>query len=388
MKILAMFQTIDLGVHAGCTPAFSQLFKALHGLGNEVVIIPDEGRDIDSLWWRSYKSIFDTESRLLNRIGSLIDRVLGQKTSDEDEVENEHNPIIRKSSRKVIDGIHHYKLQKRLFEILEIEGDVDVLIVEAASIINIMGNLPALIKKRFDIPIIAYDGDFPWSLPYYNSGAGISDFDAFVTNSGGGPTELKKFGAKNVFTLHYGVDPEVYSPVEVEQDIDVFFYGLGSTHRQSWINRMLVNPSIALPHVKFALGGRGFDIELGNVAYLGDIPFSSWRHYCCRSKINLNITRQTHARLYTTSSSRPFELASLGCCVVSNPYKGLEEWFELNKEIFIARDEEEAIELYRQLLESDEDRRRAGELARKRVLAEHTYMHRAQQLLSIIEKVR
>ena len=134
MKILAMFQTIDLGVHAGCTPAFAQLFKALHVLGNEVVIIPDEGRDIDSLWWRSYKNVFDTESRLIKRISGLLDRVSSRKASDEDEVENEPKPVSRKVSRKVIDGIHHHKLQKRLFEILEIERDVDVLIVEAASI--------------------------------------------------------------------------------------------------------------------------------------------------------------------------------------------------------------------------------------------------------------
>jgi len=85
---------------------------------------------------------------------------------------------------------------------------------------------------------------------------------------------------------------------------------------------------------------------------------------------------------------RPFELASMGCCVVSDPYNGLEEWFEIGKEMFIAHDAEEAVATYKMLLASDELRRRTGELARERVQKEHTVKHRARQLLDILQGIR
>src|SRR5690606_11999267 len=107
--------------------------------------------------------------------------------------------------------------------------------------------------------------------------------------------------------------------------------------------------------------------------------------YASRSKLNLCITRAAHAGVYASSSSRPFELASMGCCIVANPYLGIEEWFEPNKEIFIVNSGEEAVDRYRYLLSHDAERRAAGQAARARVLKEHTFRHRAQQLKQIIE---
>jgi spore maturation protein CgeB len=71
--------------------------------------------------------------------------------------------------------------------------------------------------------------------------------------------------------------------------------------------------------------------------------------------------------------------------VVSDPYNGLEEWFEVGKEMFIVHNAEEAVETYKMLLSSDELRRRTGEAARRRVLKEHTAQHRAKQLIEILQ---
>ena len=38
---------------------------------------------------------------------------------------------------------------------------------------------------------------------------------------------------------------------------------------------------------------------------------------------------------HITSTSRPFELAAMECCIVSHPYKGLDKWFTKGKEIFV-----------------------------------------------------
>jgi spore maturation protein CgeB len=89
--------------------------------------------------------------------------------------------------------------------------------------------------------------------------------------------------------------------------------------------------------------------------------------------------------VYASSSSRPFELGSMCCCIVANPYLGMEEWFEPGKEIIVVNSAEEAVDRYRYLLEHDQERIDIGCAARERVLKEHTFRHRAQQLVEIVK---
>ena len=100
--------------------------------------------------------------------------------------------------------------------------------------------------------------------------------------------------------------------------------------------------------------------------------------------INLNITSRTHASAHGTSTSRPFELAALGSCIVSQPYNGIEAWFDVDREIAIVNNEKEAIEKYENLLDNREEAQDMGLRARKRVLQEHTYVHRARALTTVM----
>lgn len=385
MKILAIVSTVDLRFRYGCTPAWWQLFKALYELGNDVIVTPYQGSDIESLWWRTYKNPCEREARIFTRVKNLAQK-LRRGTSGGG----------GKAIRVLAGHLTKPKWQKHILGILEKETDVGALILMGIPINQLTG-LPTAVKRQFDIPVLCYDGDVPASLPEYGgfstgfniyAGVDLSEFDAFLINSEGGVPILQEMGARGVYAFQYGVDPEIYRPVDTEQDIDVFFYGWGYEYRKEWMGWMLRIPSQNLDNVRVALGGGAFDLDLGKTELLGDIPFSAWRNYCCRSKINLNITRSTHAGLHATSTSRPFELASLGCCIVSNPYDGLEKWFEPNREIFIASNENEVMELYRWLLSSEDVRKEAGKLARERVLREHTFKHRAIELTDIIQTLR
>jgi spore maturation protein CgeB len=82
---------------------------------------------------------------------------------------------------------------------------------------------------------------------------------------------------------------------------------------------------------------------------------------------------------------RPFELAMMGACIVCNPYCGIERWFEPGREIVVVGSAEEAIDRYRFLIAHDAERRAMGEAARRRALAEHTFRHRASQLVEILK---
>jgi spore maturation protein CgeB len=154
------------------------------------------------------------------------------------------------------------------------------------------------------------------------------------------------------------------------------------------MEKMLTIPSRELPEVNFVVAGGGFRVDLGNARMIGDLSYSQWRQFCCRSKINLNITRWSHTNVYASSTSRPFELAAFGSCIVSQPYNGIEEWFDLEKEMVVVNSAEEAIETYKHLLNDETKREEMGKRARGRVLRYHTFKHRASELVGIIKRIK
>jgi spore maturation protein CgeB len=101
--------------------------------------------------------------------------------------------------------------------------------------------------------------------------------------------------------------------------------------------------------------------------------------------VNLNITRRSHATVYASSTCRPFELAATGAAIVSNPHEGIERWFDVGSELRVVSSPDEAVAAYRELLDDPAAAEAMGNRARERVLDEHTYAHRARQILELID---
>jgi glycosyltransferase involved in cell wall biosynthesis len=387
MKILAVVSTIDLKNKLGCTPAWWQLLKALYEIGHEVIVVPYLGHPIESLWWRTYQNPCERESLIYN------DYLEGKKKAGK-------SPSARTLVTPIANYvIQHYtkpKWKKYLTGIVAEDKDISLLLFMSVPITHFSG-IPTIIKRHLDAPVIFYDGDMPTILPKYTvsrgfkfnyyEGADLSEYDAFFTNSKGCMDDLKELGAKNVHPLYYGIDPELAAPVEVKQDLDVSFFGYGSDFREEWMEKMITIPSRELPGISFSVAGGGFSIDLGNAKMLGDLSYSQWRQYCCRSKINLNITRWSHTGIYASSTARPFELASFGSCIVSQPYNGIEEWFQIGEDLLVVNSAEEAIKAYSQLLSDQALRKKLGANARAKVLQKHTYKERASEFIETVRQI-
>ena len=392
MKILLVCSSLDLKSPYSCTPAWWQLLKGLYEIGVEVVATPYQGPAVESLWWEAYPNPCQREGALFTSARDTLRRLAKSSKRENRPGKHTKDNLADKAIRTLAHTFICPKWEKHLDHILKKEEDVDAIVVFTVPLNHLKG-LPTYIKEKYHIPFFYYDGDVPASLPRFGGfksgfkiyqGADLTEYDGFISNSQGGVPELKKMGAKNVSVLYYGADPAFFAPLNVKQDIDVFFYGHGYEYREEWIEAMITLPSKRLTNKRFSIRATGFDIDLGNVERLPYACFAKLREYSCRSRVNLNIIRGAHASVYASSSARPFELASMACCIVSNPYKGLEEWFEPKKEIFIIRSAEEAIEIYKWLLRNSAERRKVGEQARKRVLRDHTYQHRARELVRIL----
>jgi spore maturation protein CgeB len=253
--------------------------------------------------------------------------------------------------------------------------------------------VPDALRARFGIPIVFYDGDVPMSLPEYGGmdtgfnpyhGADPREYDLVLSNSDGGIPRLLELGARRADALYWGADPEFFSPQPVEKEVDVLFYGYGDKFRRDWMKTMVGEPSRLAPELDLALGGLDFQGDTGTARMLGDVPFNVFARAICGARVNLNMTRRPHATVFGSSTARPFELASSGAAIVSNPHEGIERWFEPGRELVVVESAEEAVSAYRELIADPAQAEELGRRARERVLDEHTYAHRARRLLELV----
>jgi spore maturation protein CgeB len=226
-------------------------------------------------------------------------------------------------------------------------------------------------------------GGMDTGFNYYH-GADPGEYDLVLSNSEGGLERLRELGAQRAEAVFWGADPDLFHPHDVEKEYDVFFYGYGDKFRREWIGALVGEPSRRLPDADFALGGRDFRGDTGRARIVGDVPFNVFARTISAARVNLNITRRSHASVYASSTSRPFELAASGAAIVSNPVEGIDRWFEPGRELLVVANADEATNAYRDLLGDPAQAEALGRAARERALDEHTYAHRARQVLDLI----
>ncbi len=393
MKLLMVVSSLDLTQPYSATPAWWQLLKGLYELGVDIIATPYQGIPIESLWWRSEDNPARWQGDAFRFLRDIARR-RRNPGSDADSSATSKESLSDKAVRGAAQAFIAPIWRRHLERILVKNPDIDALLFLTTPLNHLVG-VPGYVSRKYDVPVFYFDGDVPASLPNMQGfssgfriyqGADVNEYTAFISNSTGGETLLRQLGVERVHTVWYGADPAVFSKVPVAaQDIDVLFYGHGREYRSEWIDNMITAPSRQLANTRFAVRGS----KLGDIGKSEELPylsFSKLREYVCRSKLNLCITRGAHASVYGSSSSRPFELAAMSACVVANPYMGLETWFEPEKEIIIVGSQEEATDRYRFLLDHDRERESIGQAARERVLKQHTFRHRARELVAIMRE--
>ena len=389
-KILAVASAIDLDFRYGCTPAWWQLWKGLYEEGVDLVVAPYRGRPVESPWWRTAPNPTYYEGESFARARDAVARIKGDRYLRRAEADPADG-LADRVTREVIWRWVTPRWLRHLERLVERERP-DAVVVFTVPMAHLRG-IPSALRARFDIPVVFYDGDAPMSLPEFGGmdtgfnwyhDADPSEYDLLLSNSEGALERLRALGARRAEAVFWGADPEFFAPQPVGKGLDVFFYGYGDKFRRNWMAAMVGEPSRALPDVDFALGGRDFQGDTGRARLIGDVPFNTFSRVISSARVNLCITRRSHATVYASSSCRPFELASSGAAIVSNPYEGIERWFEPGSELIVVHDAEEAVATYRALLADPAQAEELGRRARERVLDEHTYRHRARQVLDLL----
>ncbi|HEY0591580.1 MAG TPA: glycosyltransferase [Thermoanaerobaculia bacterium] len=235
-----------------------------------------------------------------------------------------------------------------------------------------------------------YDLDTPVTLDAlrenrcdYLSPRQIPRFDLYLSSTGGPTLALleRDFEARAARPLYSSVDPELYFPVPAPERWDLACLGTYSADRQETLERLLLEPARVWADGRFAVAGPQYPDSIEwprNVERIAHVEPEDHRTFYCSQRFTLNVTREPMVRAGYSPSVRLFEAAACGIPILTDPWPGLEDLFEVGSEVIACGSPQDVLAALREVPE--EERRAIGARARRRVLRNHTAAHRAEEL--------
>jgi spore maturation protein CgeB len=340
----------------GAATYYRGIIRALHGRGHDVTFYePDaydrqKHRDIDDPPWAKVR-VYSAEGE--DGVRRALDEARGADL------------IVKASGVGVFD------------ELLE------------AAVLEIRGR---------NARVAFWDVDAPATLDRVHNNAAdpfralIPRYDFVFTYGGGEPvvSAYRGLGARFCAPIYNALDPTTHHPVPSDPKFgaDLAFLGNRLPDREARVEEFFLRPAAALPDKRFLLAGNGWhDKPLpSSVTYVGHLYTKDHNAFNCSPRAVLNISRESMARYGFSPATRVFEAAGAGACIITDAWEGIERFLEPGAEVLVARDGDEVASHVREL--SADTAERIGRAAKRRVLAEHTYDHRAEELERILEVPR
>ncbi len=250
-------------------------------------------------------------------------------------------------------------------------------------------------ERQPEQTVIFWDVDAPATLERVQQNpndpfrALIPEYDMILTYGGGEPVvrAYTALGAQQCVPIYNALDPVTHYPVECEPRFaaKLAFLGNRLPDREQRVHEFFFQPAMRMPTDWFLLGGSGWDGNApqdSNIHYVGHVYSRDHNALNATADAVLNICRNSMAQCGFSPPTRVFEAAGAGACIITDAWEGVELFLEPGRECLVAAN---GAEVVRHLHELDRTRARAiGQAARKRILREHTYAHRAEQVESLL----
>jgi len=217
----------------------------------------------------------------------------------------------------------------------------------------------------------------------------IPRYDLILTYGGGEPvvTAYRSLGARECVPIYNALDPLTHHPVAPQGRFEGLLGFLGNRlpDREQRVREFFFTAAAKLPGRTFLLGGNGWDAACGapdNVRLLGHVYSRDHNAFNCTPRAVLNINRDSMARFGFSPPTRVFEAAGAGACLITDEWQGIESFLEPGREVLVARDGAEVAAIADGL--TAPRAAQIGHAALERVLAKHTYAHRALEVERIL----
>lgn len=220
----------------------------------------------------------------------------------------------------------------------------------------------------------------------------LGGIDLVLTYGGGPPvaSTYRELGARECIAVYNALDPRTHHPAPANPEFagDLAFLGNRLPDREERVEEFFLRPASLLPERRFLLGGSGWEDKSlpANVKYLGHVGTAQHNSLNCTPLAVLNVAREAMARVGHSPATRVFEAAGAGACLITDAWEGIDQFLRPDFEVLVARD---GIDVAEHLDKLTPHRARViGEAARQRILSEHTYDRRGQQVHAILEQRR
>ena len=217
----------------------------------------------------------------------------------------------------------------------------------------------------------------------------VPSFDLVLTYGGGDAVcgAYRAFGARECVPIYNALDPSTHFPAPPDARFlgDLAFLGNRLPDRERRVDAFLFDAARVLPAFRFVLGGSAWGDKAmpRNVRYVGHVYTADHNAFNCSATAVLNVARDSMARYGFSPATRVFEAAGAAACLITDAWEGLEAFLEPGREVLVARDGAEVADHVAHLTPASA--RAVGESARRRVLASHTYTHRAAQVSALLQ---
>ena len=186
--------------------------------------------------------------------------------------------------------------------------------------------------------------------------------------------------------VYDALDPTTHCPVEPDPRFaaDLSFLGNRLPDREARVDEFFLAPATALPERRFLIGGNGWESRAmpANVSDLGHVFTHEHNAFNCTPLAVLNVARDSMANIGFSPATRVFEAAGAAACLITDAWEGIEQFLAPDEEVLVARDGQDVVEHVRALTPGRA--RKIGEAALRRVLSEHTYAHRGEQVDALL----
>jgi spore maturation protein CgeB len=217
----------------------------------------------------------------------------------------------------------------------------------------------------------------------------IGRFDLYLSFTGGSILQqlATEHGAKLVRPLYGCVDPDLYFRIAPADELRcaMSYLGTYAPDRQQKLDDLFLEPARRRPELEFVLAGALYPWQWvwpENVRRFEHIAPNRHSGLYSSSRATLNLTRKEMAQSGYCPSGRFFEAAACGTPVLTDPWEGLDTFFDTQHELRVVHTANDVLLC---LSMSDSELQTLGRQARSRALEEHTGERRAAEFLSYCE---
>lgn len=266
-------------------------------------------------------------------------------------------------------------------------------IVVKASGVGVFDDLlldSVMAAARPDAIRIFWDVDAPATLsqlhrePDHPLHCKLPMLDAVLTYGGGPPVVAAYLaaGARFCRPIYNALDATTHHPVppSARFTADLNFLANRLPDREARAEMFFLEPASRMPGKQFILGGNGWNDKAmtPNIVRVGHVGTGEHNAFNCSPLAVLNVARDSMAEAGFSPATRVFEAAGAGACLITDHWEGIEKFLLPDMEILVARD---GVDVAGHLAALTPARAAGiGKAARERVLAEHTYAQRGEEV--------